>query len=110
MMLELRSQDESFMRCRVGLAAGGFAACLTAAMLAMGIERAALAEAIPQFASANFGWQSNLEDWEDPPPGAGHGPIRNDPAYPFRNNTEGNRTGTGATKRITNTKDPVLKP
>ena len=67
-------------------------------------------EKIPPFASANFGWQSNLEDWEDAPPGAVHGPIRNDPAYPFRTNLEGNRAGTGATKRITNTKDPVLKP
>ncbi len=45
-----------------------------------------------------------------PPPGAGHGPIKNDPAYPFLNNAEGTRAGTGATKRITNTKDPVLKP
>ncbi len=67
-------------------------------------------DAIPQFASANFGWQSNDEDWEDAPPGAGHGPIKNDPAYPFLNNAEGMRAGTGATKRITNTKDPVLEP
>jgi hypothetical protein len=83
---------------------------MTAAMLAAGSVRAQSASAIPQFSSADFGWQSNLEDWEDPPPGAGHGPIKNDPAYPFRNNAEGNRAGTGATKRITNTKDPVLKP
>jgi hypothetical protein len=78
--------------------------------LAAGVARAESANAIPQFASPDFGWQSNLEDWEDPPPGAGHGPIKNDPAHPFLNNTEGNRAGTGATKRITNTKDPVLKP
>src|SRR5271169_3219451 len=84
--------------------------CLTAVTLAAGAARAESANAIPQFASADFGWQSNLEDWEDPPPGAGHGPIKNDPAYPFLNNAEGTRAGTGATKRIGNTKDPVLKP
>ncbi len=109
-MLESRANDDSFAHRPIGLFAGVFTACLTAAALAAGTDRAASANAIPQFASANFGWQSNLEDWEDPPPGAGHGPIRNDPAYPFRNNTDGNRAGTGATKRITNTKDPVLKP
>jgi hypothetical protein len=104
------SKDESFVCHR--LSAGGFAVCLTAAMLAAGAgtARAESASAIPQFASANFGWQSNLEDWEEPPTGAGHGPIKNDPAYPFVNNADGNRAGTGATKRITNTKDPVLKP
>jgi hypothetical protein len=106
------SKDESFV-CR-WRSAGGFAVWLTAAMLAAGAgagtARAESANVIPQFASANFGWQSNLEDWEEPPTGAGHGPIKNDPAYPFVNNADGNRAGTGATKRITNTKDPVLKP
>jgi hypothetical protein len=110
MMLELRSKDESPVRRCIGLSAGAFAVCLTAVTLADGAARAESANAIPQFASPDFGWQSNLEDWEDPPPGAGHGPIKNDPAYPFLNNAEGNRAGTGATKRITNTKDPVLKP
>ena len=109
-MLELRSKDESPVRRCIGLSAGAFAVCLTAVTLADGAARAELANAIPQFASPDFGWQSNLEDWEDPPPGAGHGPIKNDPAYPFLNNAEGNCAGTGATKRITNTKDPVLKP
>jgi hypothetical protein len=37
-------------------------------------------------------------------------PDQERPAYPFRTNADGNRAGTGATKRITNTKDPVLKP
>ena len=105
-----RSKDQS-LACRcIGLSAGGFAVCLTAATLGAGAARAESASATPPFASANFGWQSNLEDWGDPPPGAGHGPMKNDPAYPFVNNAEGNRAGTGATKRITNTKDPVLKP
>ena len=107
---DLKWKDESpACRC-IGLSAGGLAVCLTAATLAAGAARAESANAIPQFASADFGWQSNEEDWEGPPPGAGHGPIKNDPAYPFLNNAEGTRAGTGATKRITNTKDPVLKP
>jgi hypothetical protein len=105
-----RSKDESFARRCVGLSACGLAVGLAAAALAAGAARAEPANAIPQFASATFGWQSNVEDWDDPPPGVGHGPIRNDPAYPFLSNLEGNRAGTGATKRITNTKDPVLKP
>jgi hypothetical protein len=110
MMLGLRSKDESLAPRCIGLSAGGFAVCLTAVTLAAGTARAESSNAIPQFASANFGWQSNLEDWEDPPTGAGHGPIKNDPAYPFRNNAEGTLAGTGATKRITNTKDPMPKP
>jgi hypothetical protein len=110
MMVGSRSKDEALAGRCIGLAAGGFAVCLTAATLAAVPARAESSNAIPQFASANFGWQSNDEDWGDPPPGAAHGPIKNDPAYPFLNNTEGNRAGTGATKRITNTKDPVLKP
>jgi hypothetical protein len=55
------------------------------------------ARAIPPFASANFGWQSSLEDWEDPPPGSGHGPMKNDPDYPFLSNLEGNRAGNAET-------------
>jgi hypothetical protein len=106
----LRSQDQSIARRRIGLSAGGFALCLATVTLVAGTARAEPASAIPPFASASFGWQSNLEDWEDAPPGAAHGPIRNDPAYPFLTNVEGNRAGTGATRRITNTKDPVLKP
>jgi hypothetical protein len=111
-MLEMRSNNQSLARrlarrC-MGVPAGRFAVCLTAMTMAAGTAPAA--NAVPPFASASFGWQSNMEDWEDPPLGSGHGPMKNDPAYPFLNNTEGNRAGTGATKRITNTKDPVLKP
>jgi hypothetical protein len=78
-----RSKHQSTACRRIGPSAA-FAAGLTAATFVAGAARAE--SAIPPFASANFGWQSNLEDWEDPP------------------------AGTGATKRITNTKDPVLKP
>jgi hypothetical protein len=106
----LRSKNQS-IACRwVGLSAGGFAVCVAAMTLAAGAARAESGNAIPPFASANFGWQSNIEDWDDPPAGSGHGPMKNDPAYPFLSNLDGNRAGTGATKRITNTKDPVLKP
>jgi hypothetical protein len=93
------------------------------------------ASAIPDLASANFGWQTNFEDWQDPGPGYGHGPMSNDPAYPFVNNSvvdsqenasvaeqcsqlgcKGNlnnyviRNGTQPTVRIANSKDPILKP
>ncbi len=65
---------------------------------------------IPKLASHEFGWQHNVEDWEEPPAGSGHGPIKNDPAYPYRSNAQGNASGEGATVRIVDTKDPILKP
>jgi hypothetical protein len=65
---------------------------------------------IPQLASADFGWQTNVADWQEPPPGRGHGPIRNDPDHPFTSNAVGARTGTQPTKRLGNANDPVLKP
>jgi hypothetical protein len=82
-------------------------------VVAAALPGAALAEpdkAIPNLASADFGWQSNVADWQDPPPGSGHGPIKPDPDHPFTSNAEGARTGRPPTKRIGNYKDPVLKP
>lgn len=67
-------------------------------------------DAIPNLASKDFGWQSNLEDWQDPPSGAGHGPMREDPAFPFNSNAQAGRTGTQPNNRISNAKDPILKP
>ncbi len=67
-------------------------------------------DGVPNLGSREFGWQQNVEDWEPPPPGAGRGPIANDPAYPYRSNAQGNATGEGATVRIVDTKDPILKP
>ena len=32
-------------------------------------------ELIPFLAAPDFGWQSNVADWQEPPPGYGHGPI-----------------------------------
>ena len=79
--------------------------------LLLAIAGAASAEPkIPNLASADFGWQSNVADWQEPPPGSGHGPIKPDPDHPFTSNAEGGRTGTQPTKRIGNYKDPVLKP
>src|SRR5262245_59348194 len=77
---------------------------------AAGAAFATSEDAIPDLASKDFGWQSNLEDWQDPPAGAGHGPMREDPAYPFISNAVGGRTGTQPNNRITNSKDPILKP
>src|SRR5258707_11331925 len=80
---------------------------------ATALSSAAVAErdnTVPPFASATFGWQTNVADWRDPPPGHGHGPIKPDPAHPFTSNAEAARTGTQPTKRIGNAKDPALKP
>jgi len=66
--------------------------------------------AIPNLASAEFGWQSGVADWQEPPPGHGHGPIQPDPDHPYTSNAEAARTGRQPTKRIGNYKDPVLKP
>jgi hypothetical protein len=81
-----------------------FSAVLPTPVLADG------AAAIPDLASKDFGWQTNVADWQDPPAGLGHGPIKPDPDHPFTSNAEGARTGRPPTKRIGNYKDPVLKP
>jgi hypothetical protein len=86
------------------------AASAVAAILLMSGASARPQEKIPLLASKDFGWQQNEEDWLDPPSGSGHGPIKENPAYPFVNNADGNRTHTQVTVRITNTKDPILKP
>ena len=62
---------------------------------------------VPELASAEFAWLVLGVNWDDPPPGLGRGPIRQDPAHPFH----GNRDGPGqVTPHIGNAKDPVLKP
>src|ERR1700719_3017490 len=88
------------------------AGLLTAVALAMLVSAASAQpgdERIPQFASTQFGWQTNLEDWQDPPAGPANGPIRTDPAYPYLSNADANRAGKQPTIRITNSKDPILK-
>ena len=96
----------------MALRAAGYRISAGAALAAI-LGSAAMAESnqkIPQFGSADFGWQSNVADWQDPPGGLGRGPIRNDPAHPFISNAEGARRGIPPTKRIGDAKDPVLKP
>src|SRR5579863_1136026 len=68
------------------------------------------AQEIPKFASADFGWQTNVADWQQPPAGHGHGPVGDDPAHPFLSNADAARIGAQPTLRIGDTKDPVLKP
>ena len=71
---------------------------------------AAPSDKIPGLMSADFGWQANVADWQEPPPGNGHGPIKPDPDHPYTSNAEGGRTGRPPTKRLGDYKDPVLKP
>ncbi len=76
-MFELRSQDTSCTPRLFILAGGVFAGFVLAASLA-GAARAEPPRAIPNLASAEFGWQSNVADWQEPPPGRGpsHGRRR----------------------------------
>jgi hypothetical protein len=91
---------------------GALAAAICAAIAACGLSTGAAAQApakdaIPALASISFAWLAIGADWRDPPPGSGHGPIKQDPAYPFH----GNLDGPGqVTLRFGDTKDPVLKP
>jgi hypothetical protein len=62
---------------------------------------------IPNLASTSFAWLSGA-DWFDPPSGAGRGPIRQDPDYPYVGNV--GARGRQVTVRLGNYKDPVLKP
>jgi hypothetical protein len=65
-------------------------------------------EKIPALGSTKFAWLAIGADWHDPPPGTpGHGPMKQDPAYPFH----GNADGPGqVTMRFGDYRDPVLKP
>ena len=96
-------------RGRAGLLFGGaFAALIAAAGL---VPLAAADEKIPAFGSANYGWQTNVADWQEPTsPYSGHGPIKNDPAHKFVSNAEAGRLGIQPTLRIGDAKDPILKP
>ena len=83
---------------------------LVAALVLSAATAAPVKQDIPNLASREFGWQQNVEDWEPPPQGAGRGPVANDPAYPYLSNAQANAAGKGATVRIVDTKDPILKP
>jgi len=97
---------------RLALLAGGiFAASVAAAaLMPAAVAEPTRKDAIPHFADPNFGWQTNVADWQEPPPGLGHGPIKPDPAHPFMSNAEAGRRGLQPTLRIGDAKDPILKP
>jgi hypothetical protein len=62
---------------------------------------------IPELASSQFAWLVLGVEWFDPPPGTGHGPIKQDPEHPYH----GNRDGPGqVTVHLGDHRDPVLKP
>jgi len=103
------------------------AASMGTLLISAAIAQEAKNPQVPNLSSSAFGWQTNFEDWQDPPPGYGHGPMKNDPAYPFVNNSVvdnpenaavralGDSTylilnGNQPTVRIANSKDPILKP
>jgi hypothetical protein len=87
---------------------GMVAAALTAGVVleTRSIPAAAEATAVPALTGNGLGWIS-VGGFLDPPPGTGHGPIKQDPAHPFH----GNLDGPGqVTPTIGNVKDPILKP
>src|SRR6266581_7945884 len=94
---------------RVAILAGGiFAASLAAtALMPVAVAEPPAKDAIPHLADHNFGWQTNVADWQEPPPGLGHGPILPDPAHPFMSNAEAGRRGLQPPLRIGDAKDPI---
>jgi hypothetical protein len=79
---------------------------LSASLLAApAAAQAPAKDKIPELGSASFAWLGGGE-WRDPPAGM-RGPVKNDPAYPYHGNNDGPGT---ITVRISNWRDPVLKP
>src|SRR5229473_369501 len=95
-----------FERMRAAPALAFAAFCLSMALAPASAQTPGKND-IPNLASTSFAWLSGA-DWFDPPPGAGRGPIRQDPDYPFVGNVGAN--GRQVTVRVGNYKDPVLKP
>ncbi len=94
------------------LGAGVVACTLGAALLPAGSAAAPAGEKIPQLMSKDFGW--SVSSWDyliDAPPGAGHGPMKTDPAYPYTSQIQnGARVFVPLFVPIVDTKDPILKP
>jgi hypothetical protein len=102
-----RNQKTSKKRSPGALAAAIAACAMTTGLSTGAAAQAPAKDAAPALASISFAWLAMGADWRDPPPGSGHGPIKQDPAHPFH----GNLDGPGqVTLRFGNTKDPVLKP
>jgi hypothetical protein len=70
------------------------------------LAQAPAKEKIPLLASVSFAWLS-VGGFLDPPPGTGHGPIKQDPDIAFRANNQGPGL---VTPPMGDYKDPVLKP
>jgi hypothetical protein len=91
---------------------GGLVACALAAAVIPAGSIAAPAEKIPQLMSKDFGW--SVSSWDyliEAPPGAGHGPMKIDPAYPYNSQIQnGARVFVPLFVPIVDTKDPILKP
>jgi hypothetical protein len=102
------AKDTSSVLWQIGAVGGAAAGLLVAALGCAAL--AAPDTAIPNLMSSEFGWQSNVSDWQDPPKELGHGPIKPDPEHPYVSNAEGGRLGIPPTKRIGNWRDPILKP
>jgi hypothetical protein len=94
-----------FALCKAGLG-GAAASCASIVLVAAAAAQAPAKDNIPRLSANDLGWISTA-GFLDPPPGTGHGPIKQDPAHPFH----GNLDGPGqVTPTIGNVKDPVLKP
>jgi hypothetical protein len=103
-MLKIASNSAALMKRSLGTAA---ALCAGIALATTGpaSAQAPASDKIPALASISFAWLS-AGGFLDPPPGTGHGPIRQDPARPFH----GNNDGPGqVTPPLGNYKDPILK-
>src|SRR5229473_4154157 len=103
----LTMKSPSRLECRYVAHTLAFAAlCLSMAIAPVSAQTPAKND-VPNLASKSFAWLSGA-DWFDPPPGAGRGPIRQDPDYPFVGNV--GAKGRQVTVRLGNYKDSVLKP
>src|SRR5229473_2090576 len=71
------------------LAAAFCAGIAVCAMSTSASAQAPAKDAIPALASIKFAWLAVGADWRDPPAGSGHGPMKQDPAYPFHGNLDG---------------------
>ena len=95
---------------RIGIAVGA----LAAALIPSAPRAAPAKDAIPVFTPiSNSAWQANFWDYILPPPqGAGHGPIRTDPAHPYNSQIQNGTLFRGGELNdpIVDAKDLVLKP
>ena len=99
---------------RTVLRGTAFAGVLAAALIPAASGAAPAKDEIPNFTPArDTSWQVNFWDYIlPPPPGAAHGPILTDPAYPYNSQIQNGGLFRGGDFQvaIANAKDPVLKP